>query len=462
MTRLRSERGSALMMALMIMLVALGLGGALLATAIAQQRAAGNQQQSETAYSLAEAALNAQVFELSQQWPTQADAPQPASSPGYGYPTSCSAASNGTSYCPTAADLSTYAAGAQTCPAGTPGDAWNAGAPVTNGWTTYVRDAGAPGSPTEALFSSKTEQNMAPFNSSVDSSGAGSVWVRAVGIVNCQIAVVVTKVSDQIASLPFPKFVLDANSFTTSDNGQKDILNVQDTNGNTSQISLRCSGSADGSGAQPPNSTCAGVQNSSQIQPAASYASPPAPAQTLDSTQLQAVKELAIEKDTYICATSSCASPSHPAVPCSSITATQLQGSPVYIDGDSSCAITIASNPVINSASSPGFLVIASGSISFTGSATYYGVIYAANQDDNSGDILTLGGTSTIVGGVDVDGNAALTLGSSGNGAVNCTDTSNSQKCGDLEYDEAAFSGLTSFDGAASAPNMFRQLPNNQ
>jgi Tfp pilus assembly protein PilX len=465
MTGSRGDRGSALMMALAIMLVGLLIGSALLATAIAQQHQAGNQQQSETAYSLAEAALNAEVFALSQQWPTSADAPEPLNSPGYGYPTRCNAAMNGTSYCPAPADLSAYSSGSQTCPAGTPGDAWNTGS-VTNGWTTYVRDAGAPGSSTQALFSSSAEKIMAPFNASVDSKGGGSVWVRAVGIVNCHIAVLVTKVSDQVGSLSFPKFVLDANSFTTSDNGQKDILNVQDTNGNTSQISLRCAGTANGNGAQPPNATCAGAQNPTQIQPVASYASPPAGSPTLNASQLAAVKKLAIEKGTYICASPSCASSGHSPVSCSSITAAQLQGSPVYIDGDASCYgngdIRVPSNPTINTLSAPGFLVIVDGSIEFTGSATYYGVIYAPNPAGHSGNILTLGGTSTIVGGVNVDGNAALTLGSSGNGAVNCTDTGKSQKCGDLEYDAAAFSGLTSFDGAASAPNMFRQLPNNQ
>jgi len=261
--------------------------------------------------------------------------------------------------------------------------------------------------------------------------------------------------------------VLDANSFSTSDNGQKDILNVQDTNGNTSQISLRCAGAANGNGAQPPNATCAGAQNPSQIQPAPSYASPPAGSPTLSAAQLAAAKNLAIEKGTYICASPSCASSGRSAVPCSSITAAQLQGAPVYIDGDSSCYgngdIKVSSNPQINAPPlSPGFLVIVDGAIEFTGSATYYGVIYAPNPAGHTGDILTLGGTSTVVGGVNVDGNAALTLGSSGNGAVSCTDTSSSQKCGDLEYDAAAFSGLTSFDGAASAPNMFRQLPNNQ
>lgn len=456
MTWRRGERGSALVTALMIMIVALGVGTAVVALSVGQQRAADNQQSSETAYSLAEAALNAQVFALAQQWPTSADAPQPSSPPGYGYPTSCNAASAGASYCPAPADMAAYSPGTQPCPAGTQGDAWSASGSVTNGWTTYVRDAGPAGSGTESLFSSSAEETMAPFNSSVDTSGAGSVWVRAVGIVNCRIAVLVTKVSDQVGSLNFPKYVLDANSFTVSNNGQKDIINLQDGNGNTSQISLRCSGASYGNGAQPPGSTCAGAQNSSQIQPAPSYASPPAPSPTLDATQLEAVKKLAIQKGTYIPAT----------VPCSSITAAQLTGSPVYIEGNASCygagGITVPSNPVINSPSSPGLLVIANGTLDFTGSATYYGIIYAPNAGNYTGDVVTLGGTSTVIGGINVDGNAALNVGSSGNGAVNCTDTSRSQKCGDLEYDAAAFSALSGFDGAASAPNMFRQLPNNQ
>ena len=457
MTRLRGEQGAAMLMALMITLVALGIGGALLATSIAQQRAAGNQQSSETAYSLAEAALNAQLFALSQQWPTSADAPQPSSSPGYGYPTSCNAASNGTSYCPAPADLSSYSPGSAGCPPGTPGDAWSSSSSVSNGWTTYVRDAGAPGSSTQAVFSSSAEKTMAPFNSSVGSTGAGAVWVRAVGIVNCRMAVLVTKVSDQIVGLPFPKYVLDANSFSISNSGHKDIINVQDTNGNSSPISLRCVGSADGNGAQPPNSTCAGIQNSNQVQPTLSYASPPAGSPTLNATQLQAVKKLAIQNGTYIPAS----------VPCSSITASQLQGSVVYIEGNSSCygnnGIVIPSNPQINAPPlSPGLLVVVNGTIAFTGSATFYGVIYAPNQGGYTGDVVTLGGTSTVVGGINVDGNASLTLGSSGNGAVSCTDTSQSQKCGDLEFNAAAFSALNGFGGAVSAPNMFRQLPNNQ
>jgi hypothetical protein len=316
---------------------------------------------------------------------------------------------------------------------------------VSNGWTTYVRDAGASGSPSQSLFTSTgtgAEQNALPF----DASGSGAVWVRAVGIVNCHIAVVVTKVSAQVGSVNFPKTVLNANSFTISNSGNKNILNTQDPNGNTSQISVRCIGL----GGQPPNSSCAGINKSSQVGPVTSYTEPPDPTPTLSAAQLAAVKALAISRGTYFPASTNC----------SSIGAAQLQGAPVYIEGGSSCAISLTSNPTINSLASPGFLVLVNGTISFGGTLTYFGVIYAANQGGSSGNVVSLGGTATVVGGITADGNAALTLGSSGNGVLNCTDTGN--KCGDLEYNASGFSNVNGFAGANSTPNSFRQLPNNQ
>jgi hypothetical protein len=107
-------------------------------------------------------------------------------------------------------------------------------------------------------------------------------------------------------------------------------------------------------------------------------------------------------------------------------------------------------------------LIIANGTLDFEGTLTYYGVIYGANLGNVSGPVVTLGGTSTVVGGLDVDGSASMNLGSSGNGLVNCTDTSAAQKCGDLEYLAAAFNGLVGFAGADPAPNSFRQLPAGQ
>jgi hypothetical protein len=92
------------------------------------------------------------------------------------------------------------------------------------------------------------------------------------------------------------------------------------------------------------------------------------------------------------------------------------------------------------------------------GSATFYGVIYGVNASNQSTSIVTLGGTSTVLGGLAVNGSASLSLGSSGNG-VGCT---SGNKCGDLEFDPGAFNTLIGFGGASQTPNTFRQLPATQ
>src|SRR5205823_4408722 len=204
------------------------------------------------------------------------------------------------------------------CPSNTTKDAWSKSGTVSNGWTTYVRDAGSSSASTQSLFTSSTEENLSAYDSSYSPpTTAGSVWVRAVGVVNCHMAVVVSKVSAQIIGLNFPKYVLNANSFTISDSGQKDVLNTEDTNGNTSQISLRCSGV----GGLPPNSTCAGVNKSQQVAPTTSYSTTPAPSPTLTTAQLATLKQLAVANGTYF-GVGSCPT-----------SGSQLSGYIVYVDG---------------------------------------------------------------------------------------------------------------------------------
>jgi hypothetical protein len=251
--------------------------------------------------------------------------------------------------------------------------------------------------------------------------------------------------------LIFPKDVLNANGFSITDNGNKTILNTNDFNGGqASAISVRCGGV---SYTPPPPSTCVSYGNTSQISPsdptsASTWVNPPASSPVLNSTQLADAKAMAQAAGTYFGSSTNCGS----------ITASQLAGAIVYIEGSSTCNISISSNPVINSLASPGVLILANGTISFTGSATFYGLIYGANLSGLTSNIVTLNGTSTVVGGLAVDGNASLALGSSGNG-VNCAP---SVKCGDLMFDSAAFGNIVGFGGADQTPNTFRQLPANQ
>ena len=456
MNRFRSETGSAMMMAVIILFVLLGMGTALMMTAQAQHTVAANQQGAENSYSMAEAALNAQIYALSVAWPTANNGPGTSVTypSNYGYPSSCNSSNAGYSYCPSASDLAppAYPSNTQTCPTGTPGDAWSSN-PTRSAWTTYVRDAGPAGSSTQKFFTDATEKTAVPYNaaSSFTTAGNNYLWVRAVGTVNCKTSVLVAEVSMQTLSLIFPADVLNANGFTITDNGNKTILNTADVNGGSnSLISVRCGGT---SYTPPPPSSCVTYGNVNQISPSSptsvnTWVNPPASSPVLSSTQLADAKAMAQAAGTYIPSTTACGS----------ITASQLAGAIVYIEGSSSCAISIASNPVINSQASPGVLILANGTLSFTGSGTYYGLIYGANLSGSSASIVNLNGTSTVVGGIAVDGNASMSLGSSGNGV----DCSPSNKCGDLMFDSAAFNNIVGFGGADQTPNTFRQLPASQ
>jgi Tfp pilus assembly protein PilX len=448
MNRLRSEQGSALMMAVIILFIILGIGTALIATANSQKTTAANEQNGENAFSMAEAALDAQIYALSVTWPTAGNAPSPSTPTTLGYPQSCNASNAGQSYCPTASDLSAYPSNTQSCPTGTPGDAWNPGG-TRSSWTTYVRNAN-PATNEQQYFNDSAEKAEAYYNSSYAYNANNYVWVRAVGQVNCKTSVVIAEVSMQTLALNFPKFVLNADSFNITNNGQKTIINTLGTGSTPSQISVRCGGTAY---TPPPPQSCAGYGNTQQISPTdptspSTWVNPPSPTPVLTASQLAEAKAMAQANGTYYGSGTNC----------STIGAAQLTGALVYIEGSPTCNISIPSNPVINSATSPGWVILNDGTLNFGGSATFYGVIYGVNASNQSIPIVTLGGTTTVLGGLAVNGNASLSLGSSGNG-VNCTA---SNKCGDLEFDPNAFNTLIGFGGAQQTPNTFRQLPASQ
>ncbi len=405
---------------IILLFVILGIGTALMNTARGQQTSSANELASEKSYSLAEAALNAEVYQLSISWPTRYNA---TLSP---YPSSCSSAGNNASYCPSPSDLSSaYSSNSASCPTGTPGDAWSSSAPTNTGWTTYVRDAGTSSS-TQSLFQSATEKTMAAY----DASANGYVWVRSVATVNCHTAVVVSKVSEQVVHLNFPSMVVNANGFETSNNGNKQIIDTQGTAAQPSNISLRCNGL----GGQPPSSSCAQYGQSAQVSPGPTYASPSSQTPTLSSTQLAAAKAQAISNGTYFAA-GNCPT-----------TMAQLTGSPVYVEGP--CNLSFTGNDTANSASSPGCLILVNGTLYLGGTVTFYGVIYAVNAQGSSGDVVTTHGNAYVQGGIDVDGNGTVNFGSSGKP--------------NISYGPSAFSGLKAFGGAALTPNTYRQLPVTQ
>ena len=171
----------------------------------------------------------------------------------------------------------------------------------------------------------------------------------------------------------------------------------------------------------------------------ANYVTPPAASPTLSTSQLNEVKQLAVASGTYYAA-GNCNWFNNP-------TAATV----VYVTGDCSGsglnAVDVGYNSSTGTCSSYTFLVVANGTVSLGGSTDYCGVIYAPNLSGVSGDVVTMEGNATLFGGLNVDGNASLSLGDSGNGS-NCTDTSRSNKCGDLEFYLGAFLNIDGFAGA--------------
>jgi len=82
MARARNEDGVVLVSAIILLVVILAMGLALLLFGDNQQRASAREQASETAFNLAEAALNAQVGQLSSRWPAKQEKARKRRAPG--------------------------------------------------------------------------------------------------------------------------------------------------------------------------------------------------------------------------------------------------------------------------------------------------------------------------------------------------------------------------------------------
>jgi len=415
MRRALSEDGFALIGAIVLIVVLIGLGLALLEFTDVQQRSSTNEQSRESAYSLAEAALNAQIFQLSQSWPT-------AATPAANRPEQCTETSSTSSNdCPDPGSLATSAGypAAGSC-SGT--EAW--GSPLSNRWSTYVR---ADGSGTESLFSSAIDRTQPAYE-----NGDRSLWVRAVGVSGCKAVTVISKVSEQLIPLTFPRSALSANGFTTSNSGKKVIV---DTSGayaeppsvrpppsaQPGEINVRCQGLT--------NSECKGYVPG-QVSPDTTKTG--GSSSTLSSLQLESMKSQAKVNGTYFKAGECPASMA------------ALSGAPTYVEGECNLKFT---GGTANSSASPGFLVLVKGTLDLSGNATFYGIVYAVDAQEASGEVVIVHGSATIQGAIDVDGKGRVGLGSSHTNLI---------------YDPRGFGGIKAYTGAAPTPNTFRVLPTGQ
>jgi Tfp pilus assembly protein PilX len=409
MRQARNEQGFALISAIMLLMVILGLGMGLLLLTDNQQKASAREQSSEAAFNIAEAALNAQVGQISRVWPGKEAEAYP--DPFNGVIRCTAATSTATNGCPSAGSLSAgYPTAASSCPAGTPKDAW--GSPLTNPWTTYVRDD----KEKTTYFNSANEQGEYGWDRNEDNK----LWVRSVGVAQCRMVTLVTLVSRQLVALNFPKDAVAGNWFKITNEGSKVIVNTEGESGQSGEISMRCEGVSPCETWNEPKE---------QIKPNTTKA-PANPATTLSKAELEAMKAEAKAAGTF-----------HNASNCPT-TMAELSGLPAYVEGCSPLKLT---GGIANSSGEPGFLIVADGTLELLGNAEFYGEIYAVNPTNLSTAIVTLSGTSKVIGGINVDGRGGIELGSSG--APN------------LIYNSTALRNIKIYAGATPTRNTFRVLP---
>lgn len=386
-TSLRDQRGSALVVAILVTVVMLLMGLAALSLADGQGRLTGTERAREATFNLVDATLKSQVYVLSQApWP---------SSTSSAYPTSCNASST-SPLCPDGPTLaaqfssSDYASGIA--------------------WTTQVQDDGGA---VQNYYTTAAAMGQPSY----DADGDGKLWLRAQATAGGGTRVLVAQVKVRTVPQPFPRNVITGGHFSTNNNGRKVIVDTKGAAAQPSALAVRCTQPATsasclnyppGKGQVSPDTTQLGYAGGN----------------ALSSAQQDTLRTIAKSNGTYY--SSGCPG--------------SITGAVVFVE---SGTCSYGGGGGANSAANPGLLVIATGTLSLGGNFTYHGVVYAANLQQSSGNVVSLGGTSQIVGSIAVDGAGGVFAGAAGANVV---------------FEPSAYNAVVGYDGAEIVPGTWREL----
>ncbi len=397
----RQEQGSALIAAIVLVGVMMAIGLATASFVDGQQRQSGADRTRESAFNVAESALGAQVFQLSQAaWPATSAAALPAS---------CTPATTATTSCPDAASLGESYKTADYSTAACPG-----GAASPPPWTTYVHDDSDGAAGSQQYYSATMPNGTAQPR--WDSNGNGRMWVKSTGTARCKLRTLITAVQQTTKPLSFPRNAVTANWIATNNTGRKVIINSQGSAGQSADVVARCT--------VPAPAPCI-KYSTGQISPAVPKEDSSSLGPALSVDDLAAFKALAVKQGTFYRAGQGCP--------------TSLTGTAVYVEDFTGCSAGNA-----NSAAAPGVLYIGRGTLSLGGNTKFYGLVYMGNLQSSSGAVVTLSGNAQVVGAVAIDGLGGLVVGSSKQNVF---------------FDGRAFDLLKGIATVAQAPNSFRELP---
>jgi hypothetical protein len=203
-------------------------------------------------------------------------------------------------------------------------------------------------------------------------------------------------------------------------------------------------------GAWPAGQQCLNyVKANGQVSPDSGRTDSTVSATTLNTAQIDNLRQQARNAGTYFPASGPCPTT---AAQLSSPTTGPWAGAPVVVDGH--CDLSLGSTSTVNSPTNPGILVVVNGTLTLGGSSVVYGLLYMANTPASTvpggpgtNTVIWLTGNSTIQGLVDIDGQGGMVAGSSKTNVI---------------YDPRALGLLRQLNGAAIAKNTWRVLPANQ
>jgi Tfp pilus assembly protein PilX len=349
------DSGSALLIAVMVMSLILVLGLAMLSITDTQTEQSGVERVRESAFNLADGALQQQSFVLSGKgWPRTAAAAPPAQ---------CDQSSSSRS-CPSPGAL---------VPATGRGLFSDPDYAHGTTWTTTVRDNVGVGG--------QTYGPAVDANPTWDANGDGHVWVKATAKVGGRARTVVALLRRDAIPLMLPKAVLVAGALDVGQNGQSPVI----TTDATTPPVLRCAGY----GAGCAEYIRSGGKKSPQIAPdAVSYAPPGFPDRLIGA---DTVAKLIDTATTYTrCPTEQ-----------------EAQGI-VVVDVPDTTTCRFTGNGTFNSPSTPGVLIMRRGSLEFAGGGQFHGLLLHLNDGarvaPGAQDCISLTGTVDVHGGVIIEG----------------------------------------------------------
>jgi len=408
--RLRNQDGYAVATAMIVMSIMLMIGLATLSFADSETDSSNRERIHESRLNLTEGVVAAEIFQMSRSWPTTATQQ---------YPDSCTDSSS-QALCPTPAQLKAQFNGADFKPS-------------TTNWTVKVRDdvVGTSGQ----YYDDPTVTARPTY----DENANGEMWVRAEGQLGEKKRVVVARVRVEKRPLSPPKAPFVAGKFNTGNSADSKVI-VQTTPGIYGVV--RCD---NGGSVTDHTGDCIDYGNG-QLTPTNMVKSDLNAGAAIPPGLVDSLKQMAIKAGTYYA--SGC-----PADP---------SGEVVWVE-NGNCSYN--GNMTVNGTSKQGIFIVNNGTLALSGSVTWWGVIYALNNQ-NCGptttgclnykgyqdNVITITGTPTVHGAIFVDGEGRLGIGNSGSSG-NCANC-----LPNLMYDPSVVLNITAYGTAGIIQNTWREL----